>query len=152
MLKKPRPNPPKAKPAADTLSHADRSALARNAQYVGSPHHTDIPKFKIQAAPRVPFMTIEEAEAEKIKNPDCLVCPRKWVKRQRDATSALQRAITAGAFVSEGATTMPSPVWVRDPDDISLVYEAKLCEPPSGYKAYPLTSFQVIHNLPFALP
>ncbi len=69
MLKKPRPNPPKAKPAADTLSHADRSALARNAQYVGSPHHTDIPKFKIQAAPRVPFMTIEEAEAEKIKNP-----------------------------------------------------------------------------------
>ena len=42
-------------------------------------------------------------------------------------------------------------IWARDPEE-GIVYEAKLCQSPKGYKAYPLTSFQVAFNLPFKLP
>lgn len=151
-IRKPRPRPAKAQPASRTLDADTREAMARDALYVGSPHHTDIPKFKINAAPRQGAMTIEAAEAQNLKNPDCLICPRKWARRGDAATNLLRAALKAGTYVFDGGAGMPSPVWARDPDDPSLVYEAKLCEPPKGYKAYPLTSFQVEYNLPFEMP
>jgi hypothetical protein len=133
------------------LTVEQRKALAKDALYVGSQHHTDVPKFGLQAAPRAGHMNIEQAEAEKIKNPDCLVCPRKWIRRQDDATKLLQAALLAGTYEAQGPNVMPSPIWVRDPEE-DIVYEAKLCQQPKGYKAYPLTSFQVAYNLPFDLP
>ena len=97
-------------------------------------------------------MTIEEAGHQGLKNPACVVCPRKWVRRQADATRVVREAIKSGIFISEGARQKPSKLWARDPDDPTIVYEAKLASPPNGYKAYPLTSFQVEFNLPFQLP
>src|SRR3954452_23030257 len=76
---KPRPRPAKARPASKTLTDVQRRALATDASYVGSPHHTDVPKFGMQAAPRTGATSIEHAEVDRIKNPDCLVCPRKWI-------------------------------------------------------------------------
>lgn len=149
-FRKPRPKPKQAEPASASLSDEERELLARGAEYVGSPHHTDVPKFGLEAAPRAGATTIEQAEADNTKNPDCLVCPRKWVRRRNDATALLQAALRAGTYIADG-DNMPGRLWVRDPEE-AIVYEAKLCREPKGYKANPLTSFQVIHNLPFKLP
>lgn len=151
-LRKPKPRPAKARQAALTLTDDERRALAEDAIYVGSPFHTDIPKFGLNAVPREGAMTVEEAEADNLKNPDCLVCPRKWARRGNDATELLRDALRAGIFVSHGAGMMPARVWARDPENPGLVYEAKFCTPPKGYKAYPLTSFQVDYNIPFEMP
>jgi hypothetical protein len=64
----------------------------------------------------------------------------------------VREAIKSGNFISEGLGTKPYVLWVRDPDEQSIVYEAKLASPPNGYKAYPLTSFQVEFNFPFKMP
>lgn len=152
-IRKPRPHPAKAQAAFLTLTEAERKELADKAIYVGSPHHTDIPKFGLRSAPRDGATTIEAAEADNLKNPDCVVCPRKWARRGCDATMLLRAAIQAGTFVSLGAGIMPSPVWAQDPECQELVYEAKLLtSPPNGYKAYPLTCFQVEYNIPFVMP
>jgi hypothetical protein len=82
-----------------------------------------------------------------------MICPRKWAVRLGDATALLRSAIENGYFVyisDDGR--MPYLVWARDPDDADLVYEAKLTEPPNGYKAYPLTPYQARYDLPFRLP
>ena len=150
-FQKPRPRAPKGKPAFDVLSPEVRAELAKGAHYVGSPHHTDVPKYGSPANPRAGATTIEDAEEQGLKNPSCLVCPRKWVRRQKDASELVQMAIMEGTFVSEGKVEKPLRLWVRDPDDINLVYEAQLCAPPDGYKAYPLTSFQV-EFLPIVMP
>ena len=97
-------------------------------------------------------MTIEEAEDQGLKNPACVVCPRKWVRRQPDATRVVKEAIKKGTFISECSSQKPYTLWARDPDDPNIVYEAKLAFPPNGYKAYPLTKFQVEFNLPFEMP
>ncbi len=151
-FEKPRPRPPKAAPAFRTLTLEEREALAEGAKYVGSPHHTDVPKYGLRSTPREGHATIEIAEDRGLKNPSCLVCPRKWVRRQADATKLVQYAIKNGTFIAEGTERKPSKLWVRDPDDPSIVYEAKLCEAPNGYKAYPLTTYQVEFNLPFDMP
>ena len=106
----------------------------------------------MRAKPRKGFESIEQAEAAGLKNPSCTVCPRKWVRRQADATKLVVKAIEEGAFVSSGPDVMPARIWARDPEDPNLIYEAKLCSPPKGYKAYPLTRFQVEFNLPITLP
>jgi hypothetical protein len=134
------------------MTFEEREALAVGAKYVGSPHHTDVPKYGLRSTPREGHATIEIAEDQGLKNPTCLVCPRKWVRRHADATKLVQQAIKSGTFISEGLNQKPSRLWARDPDDPSVVYEAKLCTPPDGYKAYPLTTYQVEFNLPFELP
>jgi hypothetical protein len=94
-FKRPRPRPAKAVPAFEVLSSEARSQLARTANYVGSPHHTDIPKYGMRSQPRSGAVTIDVAEEEGLKNPTCTVCPRKWARRQGDATSLLCSAIQA---------------------------------------------------------
>jgi hypothetical protein len=128
-FEKPRPRPPKAQPAFEALCPTAREALAEGAHYVGSPHHTDVPKYGSPANPRSGFTTIEDAEEEGLKNPSCLVCPRKGVRRQDDATELVRKAIREGTFIPEGEHQKPSRLWARDPDDCSLVYEAKLSAP-----------------------
>lgn len=134
------------------MTQVDRDALSIDAVYIGSSHHTDVPKYGLSARPRTGAATIAIAEDEGLKNPSCMVCPRKWVRRQRDATKLLRDAIKAGHFIPEEAGQKPSRLWARDPEDPKIVYEAKLSDPPNGYKAYPLTPFQVEFNLPFELP
>ena len=148
---KPRPRPPKGKAGFEILTQEQRKKMAEDAVYVGSPHHTDVPKYGMPSAPRAGWMKLEDAELDKIKNPDCLVCPRKWVRRQENATDLLRSAIKAGYYVSDGSANMPDRIWAKDPEE-DIVYEAKICEPPKGYKAYPLTSYQVAYNLPIKLP
>ena len=151
QFEKPRPRPPKAQPAYEALNELARSALADGAEYLGSPYHTDIPKFQLTAHPRKGATTIEEAESAGLKNPSCLVCPRKWARRQGDATALLRDAIRKGNFVPSEHGGLPAIVWAKDPEDSDLVYEAKLRSPPDGYKAYPLTRFQARFNLPIVL-
>jgi hypothetical protein len=146
-----KPRPAAAAPAHATLAPEVRAELAQKAEYVGSPHHTDIPKFGLQNHPRSGATTIELAEEQGLKNPACLVCPRKWARRQDDVRKLLRDAIEAGNFVASADGAMPTPVWVRDPDNATLVYEAKLSHPPVGYKAYPLTRYQAQYNLPIPL-
>jgi len=138
-FKKPRPRPAKAPPAFEVLGSEACSELAKSATYVGSPHHTDIPKYGMRSQPRSGAVTIEVAEEADLKNPACTVCPRKWARRQSEATSLLRSAIEAGNFLVPPAGILPSPVWARDPEDPDLVSEAQLSYPPYGYKAYPLT-------------
>jgi hypothetical protein len=94
---------------------------------------------------------MQEAESEGLKNPACLLCPRKWARRQADATALLRASIAAGNFVPSEGDALPGKVWAKDPDQPDLVYEAKLSSPPDGYKAYPLTKFQARFNLPITL-
>ena len=95
-------------------------------------------------------MTIVQAEGAGLKNPSCMLCPRKWAQRQAAVEHLLRTAIESGNFVAHD-DGMPSRVWARDPDNTDLVYEAKLRSPPEGFKAYPLTSFQARNNLPIIL-
>src|SRR5450432_2069890 len=99
-FKKPRSRPAAAVPARETMSEAARKELAQQADYVGSPHHTDIPKFGLQNNPRTGATTIERAEEQGLKNPTCTVCPRKWARRLDDVRALLQAAIEAGNFVA----------------------------------------------------
>jgi hypothetical protein len=151
-FKKPRPRPPAAAPARETLSEASRAELASKAHYVGSPYHTDIPKFGLQANPRTGATTIERAEDQRLKNPTCTICPRKWARRLDEVTALLRRAIEAGNYIANPHGGLPAVVWARDPANESLVYEAKLSQPPGGYKGYPLTQYQAEYNLPFRIP
>jgi hypothetical protein len=152
-FRKPRPKPPKALPARETLSEEARKQLADRADYVGSPHHTDIPKFGMHASPRPGATTIQSADEQGLKNPTCVVCPRKWARRLQDARILLRSAIQQGNFIVLPGDEMPRHVWARDPEHEGLVYEAKLLSyPPNGYKAYPLTRYQAEYNLPITLP
>jgi len=151
-FKKPRPRPAAAAPASDVLTAEARGELALRAEYVGSPNHTDIPKFGMQNNPRSGATRIELAEEQGLKNPSCTICPRKWARRHDSVSALLRAAIEAGNFVAPPAGCMPAVVWARDPDETTLVYEAKLSHPPVGYKAYPLTQFQAEYNLPIRLP
>jgi hypothetical protein len=152
-FRKPRPRPPKRQPAFEVLNREQCLEIAAQVQYVGSQHHTDIPKYGLENKPRPGFMPIAKAEKLRIANPSCTICPRKWASRRAEATALLQNAIENGHFVVEAnATQLPQRVWARDPEDVNLVYEAKLLSSPSnGYKAYPLTRHQA-QALPFELP
>jgi hypothetical protein len=103
--------------------------------------------------PRQGAMHIEVAEVSRVDNPDCTLCPRKWVTRQQDAATELLRSGIVLGHVSPDANpnSLPSRVWVRDLEDRSIVYEAKqLSNPAEGYKAYPLTTRQS-RNLPLPI-
>jgi hypothetical protein len=98
-------------------------------------------------------MQVQNADRQGLDNPECTLCPRKWVGRQKDATNLLRQAIRLG-HVSEDADadTLPARAWARDPDELDLIYEARrLSWPENSYKAYPLTRKQA-DALPIHLP
>lgn len=119
--------------------------LARDAVYVGSGQHKDVPGMGLMPARRAGAMTMEQADRAGIDNPDCTLCPRKWARRHQDAaTKLLQAGIRSGQVSFDAAPgVLPKKVWVRDPEEENVVYEARLLSaPPNGYKAYPLTTRQ----------
>lgn len=123
--------------------------LAELAAYIGSGHHKDIPMFAIVPSPRQGAMDIDEANERGVDNPDCTICPRKWARRHAQVTDLLRRGIRLGQISADAASdVLPKKVWIRDPEDGHIVYEARrLSHPPNGYKAYPLTLRQT-KNLP----
>jgi hypothetical protein len=102
--------------------------------------------------PRHGAIPIEVAESERMSNPDCTLCPRKWARREEAATELLREGIRLGQVSSDATSeSLPARVWVRDPLEVGIVYEAKrLSHPADGYKAYPLTSRQTL-NLPLPI-
>ena len=102
--------------------------------------------------PRHGAMRIEDAEAKRLDNPDCTLCPRKWARRRDAATELLRAGIRLGQISPDAApNSLPARVWIRDVDDLTIFYEAKrLSHPPDGYKAYPLTTRQA-RNLPLVV-
>lgn len=137
----------KVQPATERMGKVEINELAEQARYVGSPEHKDVPSMGLMPRPRQGALHVEEAEA--LDNPDCMLCPRKWARRQDDATELLRAGIRLGQ-VSLDATvdSLPSRVWVRDLEAGHIVYEARrLTHPEGGYKAYPLTTRQS-RNLP----
>jgi hypothetical protein len=127
------------------MKEGELCALAAGAMYVGSGQHKDVPMMGIVPSPRVGATTFEKAEDSRIDNPDCMLCPRKWAKKDiRDATHLLREAIRLGQVSRDAASdSLPSRVWVRDPQEPAIIYEAKrLSNPERGYKAYPLTTRQ----------
>lgn len=152
-MRKPRPTPKKIQPATERMTERELRLLAESARYVGSAHHKDVPAMDVVPAPRQGAVLVEKAEELRINNPDCLLCPRKWARRNRDgATELLRTGILLGQVSADAAPEhLPSKVWIRDPEDESVVYEAKrLSNPVDGYKAYPLTSRQA-RNLPLPI-
>lgn len=151
-MRKPRPMPKKIPPATERMTAEELSELAQGAEYIGSSHHKDVPAMNLMPAPRRGATRIEDAEAQGLDNPDCTICPRKWVGHQSAATELLRAGICLGQVsVDAASNSLPLRVWVRDPDDRSNVYEAKrLSYPINGYKAYPLTVRQS-YSLPIAV-
>lgn len=152
-VRRPKPRAKKVRPALERLGPQTLQQLAGRAEYVGSSHHKDIPTFGLTPAPRRGAMSVGDANARSIDNPDCTLCPRKWVARRQDATDLLREAIRLG-HVSEDADidNLPTRAWARDPEERDLVYEARrLSWPEHGYKAYPLTQKQA-EALPLNLP
>lgn len=128
------------------MTEDELSALARQAHYVGSSHHTDVPKWGIVPAPRQGAVTAEQAAEQGIDNPDCTLCPRKWLRLGQDrATELLRDGIRLGQVSADAMPKqLPKHVWVRDPDNADMIYEARrLSTPSDGYKAFPLSSKQV---------
>lgn len=151
-MRRPRPTPRKIAPATERMSEAELRELATQASYVGSGHHKDVPAMGLAPAPRHRAVHFDAAEANRIDNPDCTLCPRKWARRQAVATELLREGICLGQVSPDAApNSLPARVWVRDPEDTHIVYEAKrLASPTSGYKAYPLTRRQS-RNLPLPI-
>ena len=143
----------KIAPATNRMTEAELVELAARARYVGSSDHKDVPAMGIVPRPRHGALRIEDAEANRIDNPDCTLCPRKWARlEEAAATQLLREGIRLGQVSADAArNSLPARVWVRDPEEIGLVYEAKrLVNPIEGYKAYPLTSRQS-RNLPLTI-
>ncbi len=151
-LRRPRPTPKKTRPATERMTADELSELAKSATYIGSSHHKDVPAMNLVPTPRRGAMHIAEAEAQDLDKPDCMICPRKWAGRQSAATELLRVGICSGQVSFDAAAdSLPTRVWVRDPDDTNIVYEAKrLSHPENGYKAYPLTVRQS-RNLPLVV-
>lgn len=133
------------------MAPEELQTLAEAAVYTGSGQHKDVPAFGLVPTPRRGAMRIEETESLDIDNPDCSLCPRKWVGRQDAATELLRTGISLGQVSSDARSgSLPARVWVRDQED-GIVYEAKrLSHPQNAYKAYPLTARQA-RSLPLTV-
>jgi len=151
-MRRPRPTPRKVAPATERMTDAELGALADSASYIGSEQHKDVPAMGLVPKPRRGAVGIDTANVSGVDNPDCTICPRKWAGKQEQATSLLRDGIRLGQVSNDAAPgILPARVWVRDPEDRSIVYEAKrLSSPATGYKAYPLTTRQS-RNLPLTV-
>jgi hypothetical protein len=128
------------------ISQDALNEMAARARYYGSPKHR-FGAFQGEIGrPGGNPTTVEQASAVTPTPPFCMICPERWTQlpdRQK-ATTLLQEGIKRGQIgypIEEG---LPRFVWVRDPDDKSVVYEARrLSWPVDSYKAYPLIEPQV---------
>jgi len=91
--------------------------------------------------------TVDQARVSPPIKPFTMLCPVKWnqLDPSKEATSLLRTAINFGQIGHPIKDGLPEYVWARDPDDPSIVYEARrLSFPENGYKAYPLIEAQVL--------
>jgi hypothetical protein len=85
-----------------------------------------------------------DRQASAGETPDASVhydVPRKWNNRSpsAQATTLLRQAIRRGQIGHPLTDGLPEYVWARDPEDTSIIYQARrLRQPAEGYKAYPL--------------
>lgn len=77
-----------------------------------------------------------------------MMCPEKWNRRRpsEEATDLLREAIRRGQFDRVEVDGVPKHVYVRDPEDATIVYNAHRMATVGerfAYKAYPLTESQI---------
>ena len=145
--KRPQSRPPRAGTPVRSPDLPALADAARRAIYVGSPKH----KFGVfqgqVGRPGANPTKVEQTLVRPPTPPFTMICPEKWNQRDpaMDATDLLRRAIAGGQVGHPiGPDGLPTYVWARDPEDQSIVYEARrLSVPANGYKAYPLIASQV---------
>ena len=145
--KRPKSRVPRSgSPIRDVTAAVLEAAVSR-AIYVGSPKHKKGAFFGQVGRPGARPTTVEQAKQEPPTPPFTMICPEKWNNRNpaADATQLLRNAIRRGQVGHPlGGDGLPQYVWARDPEDGSIVYEARrMSYPANGYKAYPLIASQV---------
>jgi hypothetical protein len=145
--KRPRPRPPVAGSPIRNAAPAALEAAAKSAIYVGSEKHK-FGSFEGRVGRPGPRPTsVEQAAKEAPVPPFTMICPAKWNNRDpaQEATQLLRAAILKGQVGHPfGEDGLPQYVWARDPEDSSMVYEARrMTFPWNGYKAYPLIAAQI---------
>ena len=137
----PRSGQPVRNPVYDELV-----VMAARAVYVGSPKHKSGVYAGQVGTPGPRPTTVAQAAISPPVEPFTMLCPVKWnqLDPSKEATALLQGAILRGQIGHPVEDGLPRYVWARDPDDPSIVYQARrLTAPENGYKAYPLTETQV---------
>lgn len=98
----------------------DMKALARQATYIGSPEHKDVPSYAGQPRLRA----------------DASCCPRDLARNRALAEGWLREAIGRGAVGAPWEGAFPRYVWYQHE---GVVYEGRLVNSEGGsYKGYPL--------------
>lgn len=126
-------------------------AMALRATYIGSHKHKLGLFGGAVGTPGPKPTTVIQAKASLPTPPFTMICPERWnhLAPDREATDLLRKAIRDGQIGHPITDGLPQYVWARDPNDPSIVYEARrLSHPENGYKAYPLTESQVLLLLP----
>jgi len=145
--KRPRPRPPRSGSPVRNPDPKALEAAAQRAIYLGSPKHKFGAFFGQVGRPRANPTTVEQARQDPPTPPFTMICDEKWNRRDpaAEATELLRSAIRRGQIAHPlGVDGLPGYVWARDPEDASVVYEAKrLSVPSNGYKAYPLVDAQI---------
>jgi hypothetical protein len=75
-----------------------------------------------------------------------MLCPQKWNDSDPAAlaTDLLRSAVRSGQIAESRPGRLPKFVFVRDPDDKTIVYRAHLMSEADGtYEAYPLTDAEI---------
>jgi hypothetical protein len=146
--KRPRARPPRSGSPMRHVDAATLEAAARCATYVGSPKHKKGAFMGQVGRPRARPTTVEQAMQQPPISPFTMLCPDRWNNRDPagEATQLLRAAILRGQIGHPlGEDGLPGYVWARDPEDDSIVYEARrLTFPSNGYKAYPLIESQIV--------
>jgi hypothetical protein len=145
--KRPEPRPPTSGSPIRNVGSGLLEAAANRAIYVGSPKHKKGAFSGQVGRPGANPTTVEQAEQKPPTPPFTMMCPEKWNNRNpaAEATQLLRSAILKGQVGHPlGEDGLPQYVWARDPEDASIVYEARrLTFPSNGYKAYPLIASQI---------
>lgn len=137
--KRPAQRPPKAGTPIRNPAALPLEEMAARAVYVGSDKHKQgLSEGRVGRPGRNPT-TVEQAREKRPTPPFTMMCPMKWNNRSDAATALLRQAIRRGQIGHHVNDGLPEYVWARDPDDATIVYQARrLSYPAQGYKAYPL--------------
>jgi len=145
--RRPDSRPPPAGRPVRNPRQPDLDAMADRVIYVGSHKHKKGMYQGRIGDPGSRPTTVEQARVSPPAKPFTMLCPAKWnqLVPWEEATTLLRAAIRCGQIGHPIKDGLPEYVWARDPDDPSIVYEARrLSFPENGYKAYPLIEPQIL--------
>ncbi len=146
--KRPKPSGERAGRPVRGVDLQALAAAANLAIYVGCRKHKHGRYQGEVGTPGPRPTTVAQAREALPAPPFTMICDLKWNQRDpsKEATELLRSAIRRGQIGHPvGPDGLPQYVWARDPEDPSIVYEARrLTVPPNGYKAYPLIEPQVV--------